>query len=76
MTVTNLCQTLANHLDKTRKSLQEACDELELPIDLIDESSLDQYIVECSHCGIWTKTPRWDQDDFPVCKLCFTLVGG
>ena len=75
MTDTNLHKILSTCLNKTRKSLSEACDELNIDIDLIDDYELEQYIEECSHCGIWGNDHRHDEDDFPVCKLCFSLVG-
>ena len=36
---------------------------------------IDKDTIECSHCGIWGDNHRRDEDDFPICKLCFDLVG-
>ena len=67
---------LAKHLNKTRKTLSQACTELDIDIDEVEDELLDQHTQECSHCGIWGSDHRTDTDDFPVCKLCFSLVGG
>lgn len=76
MTDTNpMYRQLAKHLNKTRKTLSQVCFELDIDIDEIDDQTLDNHISECSHCGIWGSDHRTDEDDFPVCKLCFSLVG-
>lgn len=72
---TNLYQRLTKHLSRTRKTLGEACEELEIDVDLVDDYELEQHIEECSHCGIWGTDHKHDEDDFAVCKLCFSLVG-
>ena len=66
---------LAKNLSGTRKTLVEICNELNLDIDIIDDSLLSEYVSECSHCDIWGTTHRLDEDGFPVCALCFRLVG-
>lgn len=66
---------LANRLNRTRKTLWEVCRELDIDMDYIDDTTLDQHIQECSHCGIWGTDHRVDSDEFPVCKLCYSLVG-
>lgn len=66
---------LAKSLNKTRKTLTQACTELDIDIDYIEDDVLDQHTQECSHCGIWGSDHREDEDGFPVCKLCFGLVG-
>ena len=75
MTDSNLYKKLAKRLNRTRKSLSEVCQEIDTDIDFIDDYELDKHIQECSHCGIWGTDHRHDEDDFPVCKLCFNLVG-
>ena len=75
MTDTNQYKRLAKKLDRTRKTLTEACKELGIDIDFVDDFDLEQHIQECSHCGIWGIDHRRDSDDFPVCRLCFSLVG-
>ena len=75
MTDTNLYRKLSRYLNKTRKTLSEACKDLNIEIDDVDDYELEQHISECSHCGIWGNDHRHDEDDFPVCKLCFSLVG-
>ena len=66
---------LAAYLNKTRKTLTQACEELEIDINDVDDFQLELSIEECSHCGIWGSDHRHDSDDFPVCKLCYSLVG-
>ena len=75
MTDTNQYRRLSQYLNKTRKTLGEACEELEIDIDDVDDYELEQHIEECSHCGIWGSDHKHDEDDFAVCKLCFSLVG-
>lgn len=66
---------LTKYLSRTRKTLWEACRDLDIDMDYIDDATLDQHVQECSHCGIWGSDHQYDMDDFPVCKLCFSLVG-
>jgi alpha-D-ribose 1-methylphosphonate 5-triphosphate diphosphatase PhnM len=66
---------LAKYLNKTRKTLSQVCNELNIDIDDVDDATLDQHTQECSHCGIWGSDHRTDVDQFPVCRICFTLVG-
>ena len=66
---------LAKNLSGTRKTLAEICDELNLDTESIDDNLLSEYVSECSHCGIWGTTHRLDEDGFPVCTLCLSLVG-
>lgn len=70
---TETYQKLALALNGTRKHLWETCDSLGI-ID-IDDTVLESYTEECSHCGIWGSNHVHDQDGFPVCKLCYSLVG-
>lgn len=76
MTDTNPYSRLRAYLNKTRVNLSDACYELDIDIDTIDDSVLETHITECSHCGIWGTDHKLDEDEFPVCKLCFSLVGG
>lgn len=66
---------LAKYLVKTRKSLYEACNELDIEIDTIDDNLLQQKIDQCSHCNIWSRQLVADLDDNPVCPLCAQLAG-
>ena len=66
---------LAKHLNKSRKTLSQACNELDIDIDDIEDDILAHYVSECSHCDIWGTTHRLDEDNFPVCSLCLKLVG-
>lgn len=66
---------LAKNLSGTRKTLTQVCKELDIDIDIIQDSLLSEYVNECSHCDIWGTTHRLDTDGFPVCVLCFRLVG-
>lgn len=76
MTDTNqVYRRLTKHLNKTRKTLSQVCNELNIDIDIVDDFMLEQNIQECSHCGIWGIDHKQDEDQFPVCKLCFSLVG-
>lgn len=72
---TNNYKRLARRLNKTRKTLSEACVELGIDIDDVDDFDLDQHIQECSHCGVWGDKHKEDEDGFLVCPLCFNLVG-
>lgn len=75
MTDTNKYRRLTRYLNKTRKSLTEACLDLNISIDDVDDYELEQYISECSHCGAWGTDHRHDEDGFLICKICFNLVG-
>ena len=66
---------LTKALSGTRKGLWEVCKELGIDMDYIDDATLESFITTCSHCGIWGSDHRHDTDEFPVCKLCFGLVG-
>ena len=65
---------LTRVLTGTRKTLAEACKDLEISIDIIEDDVLEHHCQECSHCGIWGTAHRVDEDEFPVCGLCFRLV--
>lgn len=66
---------LTKRLSGTRKTLTEACRDADIDIELVDDYLLEQHVQECSHCGIWGTNHRRDSDEFPVCQLCFSLVG-
>ena len=55
-------------LYRTRKTLQEGCDE----IDLQFENAVIAAIQECSSCSIWRKPEHLvpDLDGYPICKTC------
>ena len=76
--MTDINQTykrLTNKLKGSRKTLTEACYDAGIDIEDIDDYLLEQYCKECSHCGIWGTDHKTDQDEFPVCRICFGLVG-
>lgn len=75
MTDTNQYRRLTRYLNKTRKSLTEACLDLNINIDDVDDYELEQHISECSQCGAWGTDHRHDEDDFLICKICFNLMG-
>lgn len=76
MTDTNrMYKRLAKYLTGTRKTLTQACIDAGIDIEDVDDAMLSETILECSHCGIWGSTHREDSDGFPVCGLCFRLVG-
>ena len=66
---------LTKQLNGTRKTLTQACRDADVDLDDIDDGLLETYCKECSHCGIWGTDHVLDEDQFPVCKLCFSLVG-
>jgi hypothetical protein len=66
---------LAKYLTKTRKSLIDACNELDIDIDYIDDTLLQEKIDQCSHCNIWSRQLIADLDDNLVCPLCAQLAG-
>lgn len=66
---------LAKQLNKTRKTLTQACNELGIDIDDVEDEYLQAAIDQCSHCNIWSTTLDDDEDGNLVCDLCFRLVG-
>jgi hypothetical protein len=66
---------LAKHLTKTRKPLWQACKELDIPIDDIDDTVLTSLIVNCTHCDIWGTNHVPDLDDNPICVTCLQITG-
>lgn len=78
MTDTSLDRTykrLAKSLTGSRKTLTQACFDVGVDIEDIDDSLLSEAVLECSHCSIWGTTHKEDSEGFPVCVLCFRLVG-
>lgn len=75
MTDTNQYKRLSKYLNRTRKTLWEACRELDIDTDYVDDNVLEQHIQECTHCGIWGTNHILDLDDFPICKVCETVAG-
>lgn len=76
MTDTNQTyKRLSKRLTGTRKTLTEACRDAGIDIEDVDDAVLEQYCSECSNCGIWGTDHRTDSDGFPICKLCFGLIG-
>jgi len=76
MTDTNqIYQQLSKSLNKTRKSLNEACNELDINMESVNFDLLQPIIDQCSHCNIWSNTLIPDLDDNPICKVCVNLSG-
>lgn len=76
MTDTNpTYRRLTKQLSGTRKTLTQACFDAGVDIEDVDDFLLEQWVKECSHCGIWGSDHRTDTDEFPVCRICFKLVG-
>jgi hypothetical protein len=66
---------LVKHLTKTRKPLWQACKELDISMDDIDDTVLTSLIVNCSHCDIWGTNHVPDLDDNPICVTCLQITG-
>ena len=66
---------LAKHLTGTRKTLTQGCIDAGIDIEDIEDGLLSEVASECSHCDIWGTNHKEDIDGFPVCVLCFRLVG-
>lgn len=66
---------LTKKLTGSRRTLTEACYDAGIDIEDIDDYLLEEYCKECSHCGIWGTDHKTDTDEFPVCRICFGLVG-
>lgn len=73
--IDRMYKRLTRLLSGSRKTLMDACREIGVDIEDVDDYLLEQHVQECSHCGIWGTTHRRDEDEFPVCQLCFALVG-
>lgn len=60
-------------LYKTRKTVQEACDECGVDF----EDAVVSELEECSSCSIWLKHYQLkpDLDNNPVCKECLDYYG-
>ena len=70
---TGMMTELEQSLYRSRKTLREACEELNLVYSDTCISSLDT----CSSCGIWVKYAELvpDEDKNPICKECLTYYG-
>ena len=60
-------------LNNTRKSVFQACEELDIDFEQVDQSLLE--IDQCTHCGRWSLTLVDDLDQNPICRFCVELVG-
>lgn len=60
-------------LNKTRKSLFQACNELGIEYS----ESIHLNVQECSSCGTWVylTSVKVDLDGNPICNQCFTYYG-
>ncbi len=70
-----LYRRLAKALNGTRKTLTDACRELDISIEDVDDYYLQDAIDQCSHCNIWTHNLVEDLDGNPICGVCERLVG-
>ena len=75
MTIDPTYRRLTKALTGTRKTLTQACRELGIDIEDIDDSILTDQVMTCSHCDIWGTNHIEDKYENPVCTLCFRLVG-
>lgn len=66
---------LTKALNGTRKTLAQVCYDLNIDMDAVEDSVLQDNIDQCSHCNIWSDRLVEDSDGMPVCKLCDRLVG-
>lgn len=66
---------LAKHLNRTRQNLTEVCAEFHIDRLAVDDDILEQHVQECCNCGIWGTSHKRDLDNFPICTLCYRLVG-
>lgn len=64
---------LVNRLERTRHSLAQVCDELDLDYESV--VAMDLGINQCTHCGIWSKRLILDLDDNPICSVCRDIAG-
>ena len=66
---------LAKYLTGTRKTLTQGCIDAGIDIENIDDGLLNAAVTNCAHCDIWGTNHKEDAEGFPVCVLCFRLVG-
>lgn len=66
---------LTKLLNKTRKPLLQACQELGFDVDTLDYDKFEKHCCPCTHCDIWGTNHVPDLDDNPICTVCFRLVG-
>lgn len=66
---------LVKNLSGTRKTLMQACRDVDIDLDEVDDYFLDKVVSQCSHCDIWGTQHKPDLDQNPICGLCFRLVG-
>ena len=53
----------------------QACRDVDIELEEVDDSILDKAILQCSHCDIWGTQHKPDLDHNPICGLCLRLVG-
>lgn len=76
MTDTNpTYRRLTKSLNGTRKTLTQACRDLNIDLDDIEDYILQSTIDQCSHCNVWSTKLIEDLDGMPICGLCERLVG-
>ena len=59
----------AKRLNRTRDQLYNVCYELGIDYDEVEDEVLEQYTIECSHCGIWGQHDH-DDDGYFICNKC------
>lgn len=64
---------LVNRLERTRDTLAQACEELDLDYESV--AAMDFGLNMCTHCGIWSKRLILDLDDNPICSVCRDIAG-
>jgi hypothetical protein len=75
MTTDPTYRKLTKSLSGTRKTLTQACRDVGVDIDDVDDGLLSTFVSQCSHCDIWGTVHVEDKDENPVCVLCYSLVG-
>lgn len=58
-------------LYRTRYTVKEACDILNIPYP----TGLPVTLLSCSSCGVWLKKMKVDQDGLEICDLCLETYG-
>ena len=66
---------LVKNLSGTRKTLMQACRDVDMDLEEVNDYYLDKVILQCSHCDIWGTQHKPDLDHNPICGLCLRLVG-
>ena len=62
---------LERTLYKTRKTVLEACREIDVQYPPEDDIGLES----CSCCGVWLISMKRDLDSSPICDICLDTYG-